>query len=518
MKNSNTIKNLLTRIMSMGVSFIATLIITNVVIKYLSNEVYGMYQLSNDFVNYAMVISIALNSMASRYITLSYYENNNQMVNCYFNTILFANVFLAMSLVFPLILVINYLDNIISIPIEYVIDIKILFALMFLNFLVSICTSIFGVPTFVKNRIDLDSYRTIESNILKIILLLFMYKVFNPKIWYLGICIILSNVYVVFRNIKYTKKLTPEIRPLDYHSFRIKYLRELLSSGIWNSFTKISSILLSGLDLIIANNLVSTSAMGLLSVAKTIPKYIISSMSTVASVFTPAIMIDYASKDKKKIIDTISISIKINSLFSLIIEIIMLTLGYRIFKLWLPNQDTVIIQTISVISMIGYIIVMPFEVLWSVFTATNKVKLSSIYLTIESIITLAIVFISLNFCNNEITKLFVIAGTSSIFETIRGLTFLPLASAYCLSIPKKTFYIPLIRFLSAFILSLVISISLNIFKLPLSVFSLVLLIIIEIFICVLCGYFIIFTKRERKIIFQIVTNKIKSIDQGGKTK
>ena len=493
-----TIYNLIIKILSMGISFLVTMVITNLIVMKIGNEIYGYSQMSNDFVNYATIISIALNSMASRYITISFYNNDIESVNKYFNTVLFANIILGATLLIPIVVVILNLEKIIQIPYKYLNDIKLLFLLMFLNFIVTICSTTFAVPTFIKNRIDLDSYRSIESNIIKLILIILMYNVFNPKIWYLGIVTILSNLYIVYRNCKYTRLLTPEIKPFQKKYFEFKRMKQLISSGIWNSFTKVSSILLSGLDLIIANNFVSSYSMGILSIAKTIPKYIISAMSSISSVFTPGIMIDYARGDKIKLINRINFSIKINSIFSLIIEVIIIVLGKRIFELWLPNQDANILQMISVIAMLGYIIVMPFEVLWTVFTATNKVNISSIYLFLESIVTLVCVFILLNLIDNVLQKTLIIAGCSSFFEIFRGLTFLPLASAYFLDIPKITFYKPLIRFAIAFIISVAGSFYLNSFIGITSWINLTLLILIITFISLTVSFFIIFNIDEKR--------------------
>lgn len=461
MSNQKTIYNLIVKIISMLVSFSVTLIITNTIVMKIGKEVYGYSQMSNDFVNYATVISVALNSMASRYITISFYNEDINAVNKYFNTVLFSNIILGITLFIPIILITLNLEKIIQLPNEYIFDIKLLFLFMFLNFIITICTTVFGIPTFIKNRIDLDSYRSIESNIIKLGLIIVIYSISNPKIWYLGLITILSNIYVVYRNIKYTKLLTPEIKIFQKKYFKFAYMENLISSGIWNSFTKVSSILLSGLDLVIANNFVSSYSMGLLSIAKTIPKYIISSMTSISSVFTPGVMIDYAKGDKTEVVNRINFSIKINSVFSLIIEVIVIVLGKRMFELWLPNQNADILQMISVIAMLGYIIVMPFEVLWTVFIATNKVKVSSIYLFIESIVTLVCVFILLKQTNNVLYKTLIIAGCSSFFEILRGITFLPLVSSYYLNIPKITFYKPLIRFLIAFIISVFCSSLLN---------------------------------------------------------
>lgn len=500
-------KNLIVKIVSMIVQFIVTLILTNIIVGKMGEVANGFYQLSNDFVNYGMIVSIALNSMASRFITMEYYNNNGEEVNFYYNSLLYGDVVLALAFIFPMIIVILNLNSIISIPKEYIVDVKILFLIMFINFLVTVATSVFSTATFVKNRIDLDSYRVMESNIIKILIIVLLYSFFKPQMWYIAFATLISTFYIMFVNIYYTRKLMPDVKIFRRKFVSLKHLKKLAKSGLWNSFTKIGSILLSGLDLLIANQMIGSSAMGVLSISKTIPKYIFTAMSNIGSVFTPSILIEYAKGKKDELINTINISIKICSILSVVLEIIMIVLGERIFSLWVPGQNIRLLQLLSVIAMLGYIILMPFEVLWSVFTATDKVKISSIYLFIESIFTIFFVFIQLHFTSNDIIKLIIVAGTSTVFELLRGITFLPLMSSYLIGVSFKTFYKPLLRVICSFFISflfgkIIMFIDLNNNFMSL-LFYMFLLIVETMIIC--CA--VLFSKDERKKIINLLIKK-----------
>ena len=76
------VNNIFAKLFSMGVAFGATLLITRVVVSKSGYELYGFYSMSVDFVNYAAVLSVALNLMAGRFITVKYYKNDISGVNC----------------------------------------------------------------------------------------------------------------------------------------------------------------------------------------------------------------------------------------------------------------------------------------------------------------------------------------------------------------------------------------------------------------------------------------------------
>ena len=481
----------------MALQFIVAITITKIIVLELGAINNGFYELSNDFVNYATVATIALNSMATRFIIVSYYKKKIETTNCYFNSLLYGDVILSFFFVVISIPIVLFLHKVISIPTELINDVRILFLFVFINFSLSIFFSAYGVSIFIKNRIDLESKRSIEGNIIKLVVLLGMLHAFEPKIWFIGFSCVLSTVYTIIRNIQYTRLLIPEISLFKKRYFRFEILKELISSGIWNSITKIGSIFLTGLDLLIVNQFVSSMAMGVLSISKIIPKYIFSSVVNFSSVFTPKILIEYAKGDLSSLITTISSSIKIIALFSIIIEVVVLVLSEQVFVILFPNQNHHLLYNLCIISIIGYIFLMPFEVLWTVFVAKNMVKISCSYLILESVLVITIVLFFMSFDFDNYTKLYIVAGVSSVFEMLRAIVFLPIASAIMLKIKLTTFYFPLIKNTLALLGSFIIGYLIVWLIFPVNVYdilvSLILIVLSTFSVCL----FILFSKKER---------------------
>ena len=87
----------------------------------------------------------------------------------------------------PAIIIVSNMNKIINVPFEILNDVQILWALVFLNFLIGLITSTYNVITFATNRLDLSAIRTIQSNILKVIILVALFSIFTPNVWYLGL-------------------------------------------------------------------------------------------------------------------------------------------------------------------------------------------------------------------------------------------------------------------------------------------------------------------------------------------
>ena len=83
--------NMIAQVSSFVVSFFISFFVTPYIIQQIGVEAYGFVGLANEFVGYAQLITIALNSMAARFITIKLHEGDDESANKYFNSVLLAN-------------------------------------------------------------------------------------------------------------------------------------------------------------------------------------------------------------------------------------------------------------------------------------------------------------------------------------------------------------------------------------------------------------------------------------------
>ena len=70
-EKKKTMISLLTAMLSLAVSVLVSFFLSRFVVREMGEEANGFAQLANNFVNYATVITISLNSMAGRFISNS---------------------------------------------------------------------------------------------------------------------------------------------------------------------------------------------------------------------------------------------------------------------------------------------------------------------------------------------------------------------------------------------------------------------------------------------------------------
>lgn len=428
----NIIASLIAFIVNMGINFI----LSPYIIQNIGVDAYGFVSLANNFINYASLLTIALNSMAGRFITISLHKSDTELANKYFTSVFVANFVISIVLLLVSILSVIYIEQIVNVPISILKDVKLLFLLLFINFIISIIGSTFSVATFARNKLYLGSLRAIESNILRAILILILFIAFKPKVFYLGIVSCIVTLYTVGFNIFYTKRLLPEIM-IKFKYYDLKYVIEIISSGIWNTVTKLGQILLDGVDLLISNLFIGPIEMGILAVSKTIPNLIVSIVGTLAGIFSPDFTISYAKGDHDALLNSIKQSIKIMSVFVNIPVAILIVFGDVFYSLWTPNEDAKVLQILSILACLTIVISGGINCIYNIFTVTNKLKVNSIVVLCTGVLNMLIVFILLKITNLGI---FAVAGVSTILSILRNIIFTAPYGAKCLNLKWNIFY------------------------------------------------------------------------------
>lgn len=184
MKNNNrtVALNMIANVLSFGVSLIISFFLTPYITKNVGTEAYGLVGLANSFINYINVITAALNSMASRFIIIELHKKNTKKANIYYSSVLIANTIFAFVLLLPAIwLIINI--KILNISPDFLFDARMTFSIIFINFIVSLLGAFLGIVLYAKNILWKGSFRTLESNILRVFLIVvFFYPVWNKNI------------------------------------------------------------------------------------------------------------------------------------------------------------------------------------------------------------------------------------------------------------------------------------------------------------------------------------------------
>lgn len=489
----NLISSLIAYVVSFGISFF----LSPFIVKNVGVDAYGFVGLANNFITYATLVTVAINTMVGRFVTIKIREGDFNKANKYFTSVFIADSFIAFILAIIGLFVWIYLEKIIQIPENIFWDVKILFAISFINGIVSMSGAVFSIATFATNKIYLNSIRAIESNVARAIILVLLFMFAAPKISYLGITALLTSVYCVVYNMYYMHKYLPQIKINKKH-FDFQAIKELVSSGVWNLITRLGQMLTDGLDLLIANLFIDANSMGVLSLAKTIPSVITGIVASMVGSFSPNLTILYADGKIDELKNLLRQSMKIMGVICNLPIIVLIVCGEKFFMCWQPTQDAKQLQILSILTCAGLIVNGGINCVYNIFTVVNKLKFNSLVLLVSSLISILTTFILLKTTNLGV---YAVAGVSTTIMIIKNITLIVPYSAKCLNLKWYVFYPDIVRPIAFVLISVVINELIVKNIVGSGWINLIICSVVTVATSSFIGLFIILRKADRKVLY-----------------
>lgn len=435
-KNKQLFINIIASFVAFFISAGINFFLSKYIVQNVGAEAYGFIQVSNTFLSYFSVITVALNCMSSRFISVSYFRGEAKEASGYFSSTFFSNLILSAFFTPVFLIVVFNLNRLVNISPNLVIDVQFLLGFTCINFIVGILTTNLTVSYYIKNKLYISSLISIAGYILRAALLLFLFSSFKPYVAYTAVVMLIVTLFTQLCNIYFKNKLIPDLK-IQVSKFSRQKVKTLITSGIWTSVTRMGTILSEGLDLLMSNLLLGAGDMGILAIAKTIPNMIGNILNTMIGTFLPNLTELYAQNKIPEMIKDIKYSM---SIIGLIINIpigILIGFGSAIFYLWVPSQNALYLQILSVLAIMPWAIMGQVTIIHNVFTIINKIKIHSILVCITGLLNVAIVFILLKTTN---LGLFAVAGISSAMSILRDLLYTVPYGAIYLNCNRFTFF------------------------------------------------------------------------------
>ena len=492
-------------LVSFAISLCISFFVTPVIVERLGSEAYGFVNLANSFVSYASLITVALNSMESRFVSIEIYKKDYDKANQYFTSVFFANIAIALVLIPVMTVFVAFMNSFLNIPAGLLSDVRVTFIIVFAQFIVGILMSRFEIATYVTNKLHLYYINNLISMIVRLAVILIGFQVFSVNIIFLVLGSFLGSVYVYLQNARYTRKFIPDIK-INRKYFSFKCIKEVLSAGVWNLISKLSSILLDGLDLLIANIFIGASEMGALSLSKTIPALFFTLRGTLDYPFSPPMTECYAKGDIAGVIKFARTGNKVLGILMIAPMAVFLVFGEDFFRLWVPSQDARLLEILSVLAIISLLAGSCINSVFTIFTITNHVKVNSLVILATGVLTTGTVFLLLKTTSLGV---YAIAGVSSVYGLIRNFIFTPLYGAHCLGVKKSTFYHEIITGNICLVINIVVSF--GFLKLiPVQGWAtLILVCALSGLLCVAINSLIVLSRQERKTYLNLAVSKFR---------
>ena len=416
---NNRYKNIVLQVIGQALAAVLSLFISSFVVENIGEAVFGFVGLANNFVSYASVAAVALNSIASRFIAVETYRNDHKSANEYYSTTFLANLIISLVVIVAGGVFIWNMDSILNVPADYLGDIQILWSMIFMGFVFDQLSTAFKSSTFVTNKIYQNSLATVIGVVVRAAVILGMFAAFPDKIWFVGLGNLVSMLLQMFIHFSFARKLTPQLN-ISVNGFQIKRLITLLKSGIWNTISQLGKLLSEGLDLLITNVFISDSSMGIVSISKTLSTYIQLLNSTIASTMIPKLTYHYSRNETQQYHRQLFSDMQLLSFTSSLMLSVLVIFADYFYALWVPSQDAEQLMILTVLGSFWMVVSGVMSSIFNAFTVQNKLRFNSIAMIISGIVSTIILIIALKLTNWGI---YAVACISSMVYIIKNLFF-----------------------------------------------------------------------------------------------
>lgn len=423
-----------------GLAFVLNYVISLVLTPYITEnvgiEAYGYVSFSKNCTQYMAIITLALNSYASRYISLEYHKGNVKGANVLYSSVFYGNLGLGSILLAAGLVASIFLDELIVIPAGLTVDVKLLFIFVFAGFWVTTLGSAYESAAYVSNRLDVSGRFKGLSYLAEAVVLIVLFMNLPDKVWYVGVGILCASLVVTLSNVWLSKKYAPEL-VISGKDFAVPAVKRLVFDGIWASANSLGDMLNTGLDLMVCNLMLTPVEMGQVAIVKTMDNLFHAIYYVIGRSFQPTLLKTYAGGDKKALLGALKFSMKISGMVANIAFAGFTILGMVYYRLWIPNQDIGLIYNLTVITIAVSVVTGAMFPLYYIYTLTLKKEFPCFVTLLGGSANLVGMIISIHFFNAGVYA--VVLSTTIVMFVINFVTN-PLYMAHSLKIPWNTFY------------------------------------------------------------------------------
>lgn len=453
---SRTFVNIACSILVLATNVVINLVLSPIIVETVGVEANGFVTLANNCVTYAQLLTTALNSMAARFITIERTRGNFEKANLYYNSVFWGNLLLVLILLVPAAACVVKLELVFDIPSSILWDVKLLFAFVFANFLVTTGMPKWECGPFAVNRLDRSYVPQAIGMVARCIVVFSMFALLAPHVWYVGLAASVMTAVTLIANAYNTHVLTPELRigiRKNKRCFSIIAVKDLMVSGIWNSIQSVGTMLLNGMDILVANMLLGATPMGVVSLSKTLPLLMQQLSGSICNALAPELTIDWANRDREKLLRGIDRAMAMTSCIMTVPLVGIMVFGDRFYELWVPSQNAHLLWVLSILGTFGYAFTSGTQILYNVFTTVNKVKPNAVAVLASGVVSIAATVFCVSYTPLGI---FAVGGVSNVVNLVRNMAYtLPVTAKY-LGCKWTQFYPQVLKSLAVVAMLLVI--------------------------------------------------------------
>lgn len=424
-------------------------VITPFLIARIGVEAYGFYPISTEVIAFFGMFTGVVNSTASRYITVEDARGNHADASRYFSTVFFTNLLLCGVLLLPMGLFVAFVDRILSVPANFVSELRVFFALILASVLVNALSAAFGSAYMISNRIDLRSGQELIAVLLKAAVLFgLLGGGFSSSIVSVGIAVLVSAVAGAAIQVLMCRRLAPDLS-LSVRHVCGAHARRVLVSGVWYTLDRFGAFLMTGALLLVCNVVFSSDGVGLYPVALTASRFLCGILFVLVGAFLPITAKRFARGEDALLRREIVRNQKITGYLAAVGVAVGIGFCHEFFTLWL-SESAPSLRLLTVLSILPAVSVACALPIVDLGVVMNRMRRLSLLFVGSGLFTLAVILFIACFTPAGVVG---VAAASCVAQLLWYTVLVPFFAGRILKTGAWQFYCPVLRCFAACALS-----------------------------------------------------------------
>jgi len=403
-------------------------------VGHLGRAAYGLIPIAGAMTQYVSLISHNVSVSVNRFLTIALQRNDAKEANRIFNTAFFSYLAIAVIQIPLFGLLIYYANSIFTIPDELYSDAIILLSCSATGFLINLVCSVFGVPIYANNRLDISRSIDIARQVFRVVGVVTLFLKFGPALRYVGYVDLAISVTACLMTLTIGKRLAPILK-LDFHAYDWRKVRELTAMGGWLLVNHLGALLFLRVDIWICNRFIGAEEAGDYAAVLQWSALIRGAGTVIAGVIAPMIIIYYARFEIERLVRLSKLSVRVFSLVLAIPISLLCVFSQPLLRIWLGDSFAGLwpLMVIMVCHLGINVGVMP---LFNIQIAVNKVAWPGLITLIMGIANLTVAIFLARYIGWGI---YGVAIAGAIVLTAKNALFTPIYGALILHQPWYTF-------------------------------------------------------------------------------
>jgi membrane protein EpsK len=420
-------RNMFLQVLSFVINIGVGIWLVPYLVGHLGRAAYGLIPIAGMMTQYVSLISHNISASVQRFLTIALQRNDVEDANRIFNTAFFSYLALGLIQVPVFVVIIYYANMVFSIPEELYKDTIILLICSAISFLLNLVCSVFVVPVYANNRLDILRSIDIGRMVVRLAGIVFLFVSLGPRLRYVGYVDLSVTVILCGVQVGIGKQLSPILK-LAIHYYDWHKVRELMGMGWWLFVNQVGVLLFVRTDVWICNRFVSPEAAGDYAAILQWSNLIREAGGLIGAVIAPMIVIYYARSEMENLIRLSKLSVRLFT-FVLAIPISLLCVfSPSILNVWL-GSSFVGLWPLMVIMVCHLGINVGVSPLFSAKTALNKVRWPGFVTLLAGVINL---FLAICFVKYLNWGIYGVAFAGALVLTLKNALFMPIYGAIIL--------------------------------------------------------------------------------------